>query len=424
MLDAARDADVRIGVDVLFEARDARIDIDRERDVELGGGRHVPVFERPRHRDELVRRARFEEVGQRGVVVAGTGDVRRSGRRRAEHRRHREHVAVRDVHGDRHAAVRPGRLDLVEQRVLRLPLQVLVDREHHVGPALGRDARLLRVGDVVAEWVLLDDELAGLAGEQRVVLLLDARQAGPVGPDLTDHRGRDRAGRVAAGRFRNEADARELHGLDGLGDVVVDRVRDVGEVARRGRAALVGKGLQQPGLREVEHGREPRRFADGVGDERGIGVDGRLLDRHREVAAVAVEDAAALRAQGDGVQREVDGQLLVLGAADELELADARRERAEREDQQRAAHSEPERGARRSHGRRGNGPGRAGPGPAGAYGGSGRRSAGRHVRGPSRSWGRAEGGLRLRVGLVRGLAGNRNRGDGRSLTIRHRQHDR
>ena len=97
-------------------------------------------------------------------MVAGPGDVRRASSRVAPcTRRHREHVAVGDVDHHGHAAVRVGRLHLVEQRVLGLPLQVLVERQHDVGAALRVDPRLLRVGDVVTQRVLLDDELARLA---------------------------------------------------------------------------------------------------------------------------------------------------------------------------------------------------------------------------------------------------------------------
>ncbi len=150
-------------------------------------------------------------------------------RRRAEHARHREHVAVRDVDDHRHAALRTGGLHLVEQRILGLPLQIFVDRQHHVGPALGVDLRALRVGDVVAERILLDGQLTRLPRQQGVVLLLDSGGPGSVGVHLPDDRGTDRTRGIAAGRLRHEANPRELQGLDRLGHGVGDRVGEIHE---------------------------------------------------------------------------------------------------------------------------------------------------------------------------------------------------
>ena len=170
-------------------------DHQRRRHVDHRVGLHEAVLERPRQRDQLVRRAGLEQVGQRTRCLARVRDVRGDAAARAVDRRHREHVAVGDVDHDGHAAVRLGRLHLVEQRLLGLPLQRLVEREHDVGAALGVGLVRGGVGDVVAERVLLDDELARLAREQRVVLAARGRR----GPTRRRWPADERAGERARG---------------------------------------------------------------------------------------------------------------------------------------------------------------------------------------------------------------------------------
>ncbi len=127
--------------------------------------------------------------------------------------------------------------------------------------------------------------------------------------------------------------------------VVGDRVREIDEVARVLGRALRGKGLQQLLPIDLQYRRELGGLGGGVGHERGVGVHGRPLDRHREVATVAVEHAAALRGQSDRVLGEVDGELLVLAPAGQLQLSDPCAERAEAEQQERAAYTQPARRA-------------------------------------------------------------------------------
>ena len=201
----------------------------------------------------------------------------------------------------------------------------------------------------MTERVLLYDELTGLARKQRVVLPLDAIETWAVGLHSTNHRGRNRTRGIAPSRFGHETNARQLQCLHGLGNVVVDRVRDVGEPSRLlGRPLVRETGEDACGL-DVQQARELRGFAGRIGHEGRVGVHRGALDRHCEVAPVAVEHAPPLGVQRDAVQREIHGELLVFPAVRDLQLPHARREQAEPQDQQRAAHAEAARRIGRSH---------------------------------------------------------------------------
>src|SRR4029079_18930827 len=104
-------------------------DPDEVRDVELRIGSDVTVFQSPRERDELVGGTGLEQYGEWRVLFSGTRDARWTGGRRTDDGCDRHDVAVRHVDDDRHSTVRVRRLHLVEQRVLGLPLHVLVDGE-------------------------------------------------------------------------------------------------------------------------------------------------------------------------------------------------------------------------------------------------------------------------------------------------------
>ena len=298
------------------------------------------LLDRGADRDELVRRTRLEEVGERPVRrltrarrmggLAGAGTL---------HRRHRQHVTRLHVDDHRHAALGRGRGDLVDERLLDLVLQRLVDAEHHVGTAARRDALAFGVGDVAPALVALDDDLAGRALQLVVVVRFETVEPEALAADAPDDRGRNAPGRVLPLGLRYERDTRQPEIAHLLLGRVVDRARDVDEAVRLVRQALVERLLIDTDDRRELRGRERR-----VGHERGVGVDRRALDRDREIAPVPVEDAAALGIERDGAESLAERHRLVVIATQHLQLGDPQRERGEHDHDEDRAHAEPPEG--------------------------------------------------------------------------------
>ena len=128
----------------------------------------------------------------------------------------------------------------------------------------------------------------------------------PSVPTPPEQRAGERAARIRARRLGHEADPGQPEPAHLLRGGVVDRVGEVRELQRTRRqlfpeVLLVG----------VQDRRELRRCGDRVGNEHGVGVDRRALDRDREVAPVAVEDAAARGTERDRPQALRDREPLV-----------------------------------------------------------------------------------------------------------------
>ena len=198
---------------------------------------------------------------------------------------------------------------------------------------------LLRVGDVVAERILLHDELTRLAREQRVVLPLDAVEAGTVRADATDHRRRDRTRRIArAPTPGTKPMPGQLQRVHGLRDIVA---RPCGRDTRSGGATSAYPCRQSGGASVCSStcSNGASLAASPIGSVTRVGsaytvVRSIDIARSRPLRSNTLPRSAVKR---DRVQREIDRELLVLVAVRELQLTDPRREHAEAEDQQRAA---------------------------------------------------------------------------------------
>ena len=154
----------------------------------------------------------------------------------------------------------------------------------------------LPAGDGATVGVLLDDQLARFAGEQVVVLQLEAGQALVVHADLAeDGPGEVPGGREALGLVEEE-DARQVEVGDRVGHVVLDPPGDVGEL---GRATQLAGQRQGPVGVETEDGGQRGRDGGGILDEARVGPDRALRDADGQVVAVAVEDRPALGGQRD-----------------------------------------------------------------------------------------------------------------------------
>ena len=279
-------------------------DDDRLADiVEDRVGRHETFLERACHRDHLVRRPRLvHDLG--GLVLL------RRGRRtrgligaRAVDGRHRDDVAGQHVGDDGHPALRARGLHLLGEHVLGVRLDRLVEREHEILPALCTRDGVATAWDLVPVGVTLDARLARASAQRLLVSRLEAAEPVVVGTHEAEHRRRQRARRVEPLRFRLVRQPREAERLHTRDGGVVDRARDVREPA-----LLIRQPRRQRGLVDADEWRERRRVRVRVLDDVGVGDDRRLRYRQREVDAVAVEDAAALGRNGDGLHALADAQ--------------------------------------------------------------------------------------------------------------------
>ena len=261
-------------------------------DGEAGLGRHQPLLDGAGHGDDLVGRPRLVDVGDGPVVLAL---ARRTGRAGAVagHVGHGQDAAGAGVCDDGQAAPGGGGPDGVDQRPLQLVLERLVEREDQVGAPHGRLEAAVALGDAPALRVLLDDQLAGLAGQLLVVLHLEAGQAVVVDADVAEQRarpacptGRSASTPARSRRPRGPASPRLRRWRRrpcGPGR------RRRGSSGRAGRPASFGVDAEQRG--------ELGGVAGRVGDDLGVGPHGLLVDRQRQVDAVAVEDGAPLGGQ-------------------------------------------------------------------------------------------------------------------------------
>ena len=276
---------VPLGVDERLALRSGSTLIDA-RHVEHRVGRDEPVLDRPRQRDELVRRARLEQLGERRVVLARRRDTCAGlVGDRAVHRRHREHVAGRDVDDRRHAALglRRRTWSSSEYSASHCRSSSIVSTTSV--PRLRVDARLGACSGM--SWPCgscSTTSSPGLPVEQRVVQVLDAVEALAVGADVPEER-------AAPGcRPDSSAPTRARSRCPGSWSAsMARRPRSSATVcaryAKRG-AAVADSCFSNVVLVDVQDRRELGGGRDRVGDERRVGVHRRTPDRHREVAAV------------------------------------------------------------------------------------------------------------------------------------------
>ena len=131
----------------------------------------------------------------------------------------------------------------------------------------------------------------GLPASGLLVADLEPAETVVVEADEAEHRCGERARRVEALRLGGEPDARRaFSALTCAATVGVDLAGDVDEreVLLR-RAAPGGRSRATPTI-----GASCAAYSIGMRDHVRVGPDRLALDREREVAAVAVEDAAAL----------------------------------------------------------------------------------------------------------------------------------
>ena len=205
--------------------------------------------------------------------------------------RHREHVAGPDVGEDRHAALAPVVRDLLGEHALGLVLERLVDGQDEVGAAHRRAHSLHAVRDVAALRVAFDRRPC----RARPASVPSSPTSSPPSPLLSmptkpEQRSGERARRVVALRLGQEAEPGELEPAHLSLDVVLDLARDVHE-----RAVLLPELRGERRRVDPDERREPPAYASGILDLARVRPDARASDRHREVVAVAIEDAAALR---------------------------------------------------------------------------------------------------------------------------------
>ena len=289
--------------------------------------------------------------------------------------------------------LRPRRGHLVDERLLGLPLQRLVEREHDVGAALRRRPRACGVGMSRPCWIALDDDGAGRPCSSDVVQGLEAEEPDAVAADLADERSA-RAG--PPGTARADSGTKPMPARSRLRTFATThrrrRVREVLPV--RELELAVHQAPQQLILVHVQHRRELRRVHDriqhlGAGRRRPSKARSTSRDRGRR-------DRRSCRAAASTVSvcpRLVQRHQPVAVAAQHLEL---------RHSEQRA------RRRRRSPRRRT---------PRAGAPGSARRGSG--TSGP-RAASHAEGALRrASFGRAR-VPGGRRGGGGRALTVRRR----
>ncbi len=126
--------------------------------------------------------------------------------------------------------------DLGDQRLLRLVLQRLVEREHEVAPPSRRIAPTFAVRDVAALWVTFQRNEPRLAPERLFVARLQATETVAVDPHESEHRRGERARRVEPLRLGDGGDPGEAEGLDLRRGPVTDLPGDVGE-----RSVVIGE---------------------------------------------------------------------------------------------------------------------------------------------------------------------------------------
>ena len=268
-------------------------------DLHLGGDGvdgvlgEQPLLDADRGREHLEDRARLEgardelEVERRGVL-----EVREVGQRGGAGR---EHLAGQRVgHHDR-AGVRQVGVDRLRDGALADLLEVRVDRDDEVGAVAGLRDRGGAARDRGPVEAGLHDHLAVGAGEDVIVVELEAGQAVAVRAHVADDLRPDRPVGIDALSVRHEVDAGELAGVELVAQLVCDLLVDLALDVDEGR--VLGEEVHVVALVAAQRADEQRRHARGVRDRLGVGVDRLALDAHRQRVAVAVVDRAALCVQ-------------------------------------------------------------------------------------------------------------------------------
>ena len=204
------------------------------------------------------------------------------------------------------------------------------------------------VGDVVTLRVLFDDELTGLAGQQRVVLVFDPVETAAVGADVPDEGARDCARRDSGAPLRARSrcpaaavgrpPARRCRGQCGRCTRTGEGLRWCPCRTARGATSLPERARSARASRPPRLGRRPvwdrRRSSCARSTSRGRGRCGRRR-------------SPAPRRRGIVCSACSTDEVLVLVAAEDLQLRDARREQGEREDHHGRQDAEPAAGIRR-----------------------------------------------------------------------------
>ena len=225
---------------------------DRRREVERRVRPHLALLERGGHGERLERRAGLVGHARRPVHHRVVRRVEQAVGVDARPVGERQHGPVLRVHHERGGALGLPRLPDPGERLLGLVLDVGVERELDVRPPP-------RAGDVaqldrVAQRVLDELALAVGAAQPAVELVLEPRQALPVGPDVAEQlRGHPRA-RVVALELRQEVDALDLEPARPVGAAGGHVAREVDEAG-----VPAGELAQQLVLGHLERaGRAPR----------------------------------------------------------------------------------------------------------------------------------------------------------------------
>src|SRR5699024_9995799 len=161
----------------------------------------------------------------------------------------REHLARAGVVDYGAATGGAPLLDGAGDDLLRLPLQVAVDREHHVAAVDGSGGLLLAGGDDLALSTALVGGLPVRAAQLLVAGELGARQRGAVGADEAEDVPADGAGRVEAIRHPVRTDPGDPQRDRGVAHLRLDVLAQVGE------AGVAGEGLLRLRDAPAEHGR-------------------------------------------------------------------------------------------------------------------------------------------------------------------------
>ena len=234
---------------------------------------------------------------------------------------HGQHCPSVHVHDDAHG---PGRhmvfLHCIAQRVLEVVLDVRVDGEAEAVPLGGRDLCLIALLEGVAPRIHGGQHHAVLAGEQVVILQLEARDACVVHVSEAQHRREKFSLRIPALGILLDADAGDAVGLaevpDGVGGLTVHPVAEktvVGAAVVELFQQLLFVQRQKVGKALGRKGKAVFRHLPGGGPEGPAAAVG------REKEAVGAGDAAPVGGDDGVPQLLAEGALGVPAAAHHLQ---------------------------------------------------------------------------------------------------------
>jgi hypothetical protein len=153
-----------------------------------------------------------------------------------------------------------------------------------------------------------------MAGEHLLEGIFKSGEAGSLRIGEADNVGSQRAGGVDPTGCRQHADARQFQGDDLRGELRRRRAHQVDERRRLAEQVLDGRSAQSDQRGEL------LRFGRGVGDLARVRIDITRIDRLSQGLAVAIDDDAARRRQGDRVQPLLLGQRRIGRAVQALQL--------------------------------------------------------------------------------------------------------